>query len=217
MMIDWFGLTWWETKDRVKPAASNGRCWRKTNANTLVHIKIPSANTHTYTRTLPQGADIFSNAIRSTWLATVMRRGRWRLVPFTGQRADKAQCPGLELWSCLLAGVCQGCVCLYMGVICIPLHRAMVLFCLIWARCSLPAITWHCRVHSQCVFFISTPRGICNCSVLMRTAPAQSTISYRNYTHRSEGEKNSENKESTRCSRWKTTAFPPPADPSRGW
>ncbi|KAF3833599.1 hypothetical protein F7725_024803 [Dissostichus mawsoni] len=28
----------------------------------------------------------------------------------------------------------------------------------------------------------STPRGSCNCSVLMRTAPAQSTISYRNYT-----------------------------------
>lgn len=158
------------------------------NVNTLVHMKIPSANTHTYTRTPPQGADIFSNAIRSTWLATLMRRGRWRLVPFTGQQADKAQCPGLELWSCLLAGVCQGCVCLYGSDLYSPPSRhGLILF----NMGSLQPPCHHLALQSSfsvCVF-ISTPRGICNCSVLMRTAPAQSTISYRNYTHGSEGKK----------------------------
>lgn len=129
LMIDCSGLICWERKNCVKSVNQHGICWRKMNVNTLVHMKIPSANTHTYTRTPPQGADIFSNAIRSTWLATLMRRGRWRLVPFTGQQADKAQCPGLELWSCLLAGVCQGCVCLYGSDLYSPPSRhGLILF-----------------------------------------------------------------------------------------
>ncbi|KAI4817968.1 hypothetical protein KUCAC02_011337 [Chaenocephalus aceratus] len=45
-------------------------------------------------------------------------------------------------------------------------------FCLIWVCCSLTAITQ--SSFSVCVFISNPPRGSCNCSVLMRTAPAQS-------------------------------------------
>ncbi|KAK1880700.1 E3 ubiquitin-protein ligase synoviolin [Dissostichus eleginoides] len=87
-----------------------------------------------------------------------MMQERWRLVPLTGQRT---------LWTrgdvCMFASdlysfpPCGGPFLLNMGLL-QPHHS-----------------------FSVCVF-ISTPRGSCNCSVLMRTAPAQSTISYRNYT-----------------------------------
>lgn len=111
----------------------------------------------THTRTLPQGIDIFSHAIRSAWLASIMRRGRWRLIPFIGQQTDKTQCPGLELGNCLLAVACVGCLCLSGSYLYSPRH-CCGRFCLIWACCSLPTITWHCRVHSQRVF-LSAPLG----------------------------------------------------------
>lgn len=75
------------------------------------------------------------------------RSADWQ-SPVSRFKKRRAVCPSVF--------VCAACAC--VEVICIHFHCAVALFCLIWARCSLPAITWHCRVHSRCVF-LSAPLG----------------------------------------------------------
>lgn len=161
--------------------------------------------THIHTHTLPQAIDIFSHAIRSAWLATIMRRGRWRLIPFIGQQTDKTQRPGLELGNCLLAVACVGCLCLSGSDLYSP-RRCCGRFCLIWACCSLPAITWHCRVDSQRVF-LSTPRGghvIAQCwwEQPWLREPSHTTIMPMEVQLKKQKQKNSEYKETNSATWW---------------
>lgn len=181
---------------------------------------VPSTHIHTHTQ--PQAIDIFSHAIRSAWLATIMRRGRWRLIPFIGQQTDKTQCPGLELGNCLLAVACVGCLCLSGSDLYSP-RRCCGRFCLIWACCSLPAITWHCRVDSQRVF-LSTPRGghvIAQCwwEQPRLREPSHTTIMPMEVQLKKLTKKKTVNikKLTVRHGGRKSMALPPPAELSQGW
>lgn len=147
-----------------------------------------------------------------------MRQGRCRLVPFTGQRTDKAQCPGLRNQRAVCPSGFVSAVCAFLEVICIHLHCAVARLCLIWARHSLPAITWHCRVHSLCVF-LSSPLGAYVIAQCWWEQPQLRVPSHTAITLKVVLEKNCENKESTQCSKagGRLWPFPPPAELRRGW
>lgn len=148
------------------------------------------------------------NEAREMEAGSFHRSADWQ-SPVSRFKKRRAVCPSVF--------VCAACAC--VEVICIHLHCAVALFCLIWARCSLPAITWHCRVHSRCVF-LSAPLGAYVIAQCWWEQPWLRVPSHTAITLMVVQEKNTVKiKKVPGASKAgeRLWPFPPPAEPRRGW